>query len=503
MSRVCCSRRTLLTGSLAAIAGVGLAGCRAPGTAPHARVDTRGEVPMHTPLAIPPLAEASLADGVRTFELTAEAGDSSLVPGTRTPTMGYNGIYLGPTLRAARGDRLRVRVRNRLDVLTTVHWHGMHLPAAMDGGPHQPIPPNQVWTPEWTIDQPAATLWYHPHPHGATEEQVGAGLAGLFLVDDPAADHALPQEYGVDDLPLVLQDLRLAADGSRSTARSGNVGMLGDTVLVNGTYGARFEATTDRVRLRVLNASPARIYQLGLSDGGPLVQVASDGGLLARPVQTPAVLLSPGERAEVVVDLQPGRDRLLQAQPFDLGHGLPSTEIGTQDGFDLLLLHPADRLEPRAPLPDRLVEVDQPDADAAGAEREFELEGTEINDRRMDPQRIDFTVTANSTEVWTAVNGNGDRPHNFHVHDVQFQVLSIAGAPPPPHLAGRKDTVLLLPDLEYRLLLHFSDYADPVYPYMYHCHLLWHEDQGMMGQFLVLEPGQEPVGPPAMNHHGH
>src|SRR5699024_1570596 len=169
------------------------------------------------PLPIPPLAPSRLVDGVRTFTLTAQTGESALIagrPDVRTPTVGYDGAFLGPTVRMARGERVRVDIRNDLDVVTTLHWHGMHLPAEMDGGPHTPIGPAEKRTVEWEVRQPAATLWYHPHPHGKTEEQVLKGLAGLVLVDDEdAAATGLPHEYGVDDVPLILQDRLLDRDG--------------------------------------------------------------------------------------------------------------------------------------------------------------------------------------------------------------------------------------------------------------------------------------------------
>ncbi|MBM7093806.1 multicopper oxidase domain-containing protein, partial [Streptomyces sp. S12] len=136
-------------------------------------------------LAIPPLAESTVEqDGTRVFSLRMQAGETEFRDGVRTPTWGFNGTYLGPTLRAKRGEKVRVRITNELGEASTVHWHGMHLPARMDGGPHQMIAPGGTWTPHWTVDQPAATLWYHPHPHGKTEEHVRRGLAGLFLLDD-------------------------------------------------------------------------------------------------------------------------------------------------------------------------------------------------------------------------------------------------------------------------------------------------------------------------------
>jgi FtsP/CotA-like multicopper oxidase with cupredoxin domain len=117
-------------------------------------------------------------DGTRLFRLSAQEGTIGVLDEARTSTWGFNGAYLGPTLRAARGEKVAVEITNALPELTTVHWHGMHLPAAMDGGPHQPVEPGRTWRPTWKIDQPAATLWYHPHPHGTSEEHLTEAWPG-------------------------------------------------------------------------------------------------------------------------------------------------------------------------------------------------------------------------------------------------------------------------------------------------------------------------------------
>src|SRR5690606_15238070 len=207
-------------------------------------------------------------DGTRVFQLTVQAGSREFIAGTPTETWGYNGDYLGPTLRAARGERVAVEFTNSLPEATTVHWHGMHLPAAMDGNPHQLVEPGGTWRPTWTIDQPAATLWYHPHPHGETEQHVYRGLAGMFLLDDEDSRMpGLPAEYGVDDIPVVVQDKHIGSDGELLLDNDGNeIGLLGSTILVNGATGPYQEVTTESVRLRLLNGSTARTYNFGVAD---------------------------------------------------------------------------------------------------------------------------------------------------------------------------------------------------------------------------------------------
>jgi suppressor of ftsI len=485
-------RALIVTGSvLAAVAlAIGAAGCAAFGSP---AVSTIGAIDFETPLAIPPLAPSTVTtDGTRVFDLTAQPGESQFVDGVTTATNGYDGAYMGPTLRATRGEKVEVRFHNELTESTTVHWHGMHLPAAMDGGPHQPVAPGEEWDPAWTVDQPAATLWYHPHPHGETEGQVRSGLFGMFLLDDEAESALpLPKTYGVDDIPVAVQDVAFGGDGQLVPRDGGFIGNLGDRLLVNGTIGPYLDVTTDVVRLRLLNASSARIYDFRLSDGSEFDQIASDGGLLDAPFPTTEVQLSPGERAEILVTMTPGETVVLRSESPDYGGTLPffGGSAGSGDRFDVLELRAAASLAHVGEVPDALVPVERLDPATASTERTFDMDGTQINQHQMSMNHIDEVVELGATEIWNVTNGMAF-PHNFHVHDVQFQVLTIGGEPPPPALAGWKDTVYLRPNTQYRLIMRFDDYADPDHPYMYHCHLLRHEDSGMMGQFLVLEPGQ-------------
>ncbi|MER5456494.1 multicopper oxidase domain-containing protein [Micromonospora sp. NPDC002389] len=495
------SRRALLrlgalgvgAGALASVTGCDIFEPRGP-------IDTSGTVDFRNPLRIPELARPTRRDGVTVFDLTAQAGRTALVPGGDAETWGINGPLLGPTLRARRGETVRIDFTNRLDEATTLHWHGMHLPAAADGGPHQMVPPGGVWSPSWRVDQPAATLWYHPHPHGRTERHVYRGMGGLFIVDDDEESVLdLPREYGVDDIPVIVQDKTFDAKGRLlETSRRDN-GMVGDTILVNGTVGPVLDVTAERTRLRLLNASTARSYSLGFADGRGFAVIASDGGLLRAPVEMTRVLLTPGERVEVVVTMVAGETTTLRSYPQQLGLAAGrERSVGAADTLDVLLLRAATRLTPSAAPPTRLARIDALDASSAAATRRFELRNNLINRQAMDMNRIDTVVTVDTTEVWEVWNGH-HQPHNFHVHDVQFQVLSVDGRPPAPELAGWKDTIYLPPEVRFRLIMRFTEYADPTVPYMYHCHLLWHEDQGMMGQFVVVEPGQAP----GALHHDH
>ena len=457
-----------------------------------------------TPLPIPPLAESTVVDGTRVFSLTADEGQMEFTPGMTTPTWGYDGDYLGPTLRATRGEEVAVEVTNDLPETTTVHWHGMHLPAAMDGGPHQPIEPGGQWRASWRIDQPATTLWYHPHPHGDTEEHVLRGLAGMFILDDEhSASYGLPTQYGVDDIPLVVQDKRFAETGEFQFDSQGNeVGLLGDVILTNGAWGSVLDVTTENVRLRILNGSSARTYDFAFEDGRDFSLIGTDGGLLEAPFVTDHVRLSPGERAEIVVRLQPGTQTMLRSVPPDLGAVAVPAAYGGTDEFDVLLLRAAETLQPSLAMADRFAAIERFEEADADYERTFEVQNREINGVRMDMNRIDEVMQVDSTEIWNVTNRDLF-PHNWHVHDVQFQVLDIDGAQPPPELQGWKDTIYLEPRRRYRIMMRFEDYVDDDKPYMIHCHLLLHEDEGLMSQFVVSRRSPSRNPEPAGSGGGH
>ncbi|EAP98332.1 putative oxidase [Janibacter sp. HTCC2649] len=461
-----------------------------------ASIDTIGKVDFDRPLVIPPLAPSSVdTQGVRTFNLSMQAGETDLGRGGPTRTWGFNGAFLGPTLRATRGEQVRVNVTNRVGETSTVHWHGMHLPAAMDGGPHQPIAPGATWSPHWQVDQPAATLWYHPHPHGETAKHVYRGLAGLFIIDE-ANEVALPKTYGVDDFPVLVQDK--AFDGNQLDDTHGlfqSAGILGDTVLVNGTPGPFLDVTTQRVRLRVVNGSNARVYRFHFDDKRAYAVVASDGGLLPNPVETNELLLSPGERAEIVVAVRPGERTVLQSTP---PFADSNRFTGDTDRLDILELRGAAALRPSPAIPAVLAPAPDLADDPVAATRQITLNGSSTNFGKMDMGRVDIVARLDTTEVWAVTNSDG-QVHNFHIHDVQFQVIRYAGASPPPVLAGWKDTVLIRPGESVELRMRFTDFADADSPYMFHCHLLRHEDQGLMGQFVVARQG-EAVGGLHVDH---
>src|SRR5918995_2509231 len=346
-----------------------------------AKTSTVGELEFANRLTIPPLLEPRLDDdGPKVFDLELERGMSELLPGKRTETWGANGPQLAPTLRASRDDEVMPQVFNGIgEETTTIHWHGMHLPAAADGGPHQTIAPGETWSPEWTIDQPATTLWYHPHPNKETEDHVYRGLVGMFILDDPVADElALPDDYGANDIPLIIQDKKLEDDGSLDFSKGpiSPTGLLGDEILVNGTHDPHLKVRDERVRLRLLNASGARAFNVGFADGRDFRLIGTDGGLLEAPQPLDRIQLTPGERAEIVAEFDPGEEVVLRSFEPELGMNFFEGRFaGGDDSFDLLEIRAADALAPAPELPERLV-TQEPLAENEAAEvRRFELSG--------------------------------------------------------------------------------------------------------------------------------
>ncbi|HEX2255194.1 MAG TPA: multicopper oxidase domain-containing protein [Afifellaceae bacterium] len=466
-------------------------------------------------LRIPDLIDAR-SQG-QSIALRAQASRTFFFPGRESRTLGYNGSYLGPTLRVHRGDDVEIAVTNALGENTTVHWHGLLIPGELDGGPHQMIRPGATWRPVLPIRQPAATLWYHSHVHGRTAEQVYAGLAGLLLVtDDEEQALGLPSEYGVDDLPLVLQDRQF--ENGRLVLPEGMMtlmhGRRGDTLLVNGTANPVARVPRRLVRLRLVNGSNARIFDLAFGDDRTFHWIASEGGLLERPVELRSLSLAPGERAEILVDFADGRPVALETGPdtnAPMMMGMMKGMLARASDLIGRGQQPVLRFEPKGSegagtkVPERLVSREHVDVSDAVRRRRFVMTmgmggmmgrgmggrmmsggmgsgmGMHgINGRAYDMERIDEQVRLGDVEIWE-VSGEM-MAHPFHIHGVHFEVLSRGGAAPGVRDQGLRDTVVAQEAVE--LLVRFTQPAMTA-PFMYHCHILEHEDNGMMGQFVV------------------
>lgn len=427
-------------------------------------------------LNIPPILESDNANSSgRHYTLTMDEGRTEFKKGSQTATLGYNGSYLGPTIILKRGEDIKVTLRNDMSEETTLHWHGLLVPSEADGGPRQVIEPGMEREVQFKVKQEAATLWYHPHTMGKTAEQVYYGLAGFFLIkDDNESARDLPGDYGVDDIPLVVQDRSFTRDMQLDYLGAYNPdGTMGDTLLVNGTIHAAFDVTIERVRLRLLNGSNARIYNFRLGSGGSFLQIASDGGLLNAPLKMQSLRLTPGERAEIVVSLK----GIAPGDHLDL----------MTDGISVLRLNVKGEASVEAGIPATINDLPAA-SDNGTVDRRFVLFGrgeiASINGAKFDMHWVDEKGIANREEIWEVYNSPdmmGGMTHNFHVHGTQFRVLTRNGILPPPNERGWKDTVALDAGEKVRLLVQFQDEG----LFMYHCHILEHEDNGMMGQIEI------------------
>ncbi len=443
--------------------------------------------------------------GQTEFNLNLQQGQYSFLAGTTTATFGINGAYLGPTIRVSNTQKVLFNIKNDLGEDTTIHWHGAHIPAKMDGGPHQIIKSGETWQPNFTINQNASTLWYHPHLLGKTAEHVIKGLAGFFIVDDPISQQlALPKNYGVDDIPIVIQDRNINSDGTMpyylTMMRDVMRGYRGDKMVVNGAINPTLNSAAEIIRLRLLNGSNARTYNLGFSDKRSFYQIASDGGFLEQSVSLQRLRLSPGERGEILLDLRGDLNKTLKLMSYSseiqstLSLSPNMSDSLDQSNFDIMNFNIIRAGSNQLTLPDSLVSIQSIDQSQSTTSRDFVLRAGmgmnssasfTINNKIMDMARIDETIKLGDTEIWKIWNDSA-MAHPFHVHDVQFQVISRNGVAPAANESGWKDTVLVLPDERVEIISRFEDYADTETPYMYHCHILEHEDAGMMGQFLVV-----------------
>jgi FtsP/CotA-like multicopper oxidase with cupredoxin domain len=419
------------------------------------------------------------------FSLTASVARLSLVPGVTTEVYAYNGSVPGPTLELREGDDVVIRFRNDLPEETTVHWHGLHLPFDADGSPFHPVAPGEEYEYRFTIRPgTAGTYWYHPHPHHHTGPQVARGLYGGVIVR--AADDPLPAS--LTERLLILSDNRLLPDGSLDLpdthSHQGRVdfenGREGDVIFVNGQVMPTLEIRAGEVqRWRVINASAGRYYRLALP-GHTLTHVGSDGGLFERPVEVEEILLASAERVELLVrgSGAPGSTAVLQSLPYD--RYIPQTRPRDwNQPRDLLTLrHTTQSPAVAVRLPAVLRRVEPLDTAHATATRVMVMSQGFINGRLMDMDRIDVHASLGATEIWQIENVVG-MDHPFHLHGFQFQVIDRDGVPEP--FPSWKDTVNVPKRQVVRFIVRYDNYPGK---WMFHCHILDHEDHGMMG---VLE----------------
>ena len=450
-----------------------------------------GYSPFSKPLAIPALAQYSIdANGYKVFHLNIQEGTTQFFNGIQTRTYGINANILGETIRIHNGDKVKLVYTNHLSEPTTMHGHGMHVPAIMDGGPINKIQPGSSWSAQYRVNQKAATNWYHPHLMGATARQVYQGLAGFIIVDDYESDAMnLPREYGVDDIPLAIQDKRFDANGQIVYAPNMmdiRMGYRSNTMLANGVIQPYVDVPAKKVRFRMLNGSNSSVYQLQFSDGRAFSQIGVDNSFLEQSVTENAVTLTPGERADIVVD-------------FTGKKGDVVTLLNSATGAEIMQIRVSKDATTVSEIPQRLTTLVREDPASAVRTRQFVLNmatGSDgrmhmaINGKLMDLARIDEYVPKDEVEIWEITNTMG-LTHNFHIHSTHFFPLTRNGVAVPANERGYKDVIALPPHSTVRVIVKMSDYVDEKTGYMYHCHFLEHEDDGMMGQFAVTSGKSE------------
>ncbi|MBA4713919.1 MULTISPECIES: multicopper oxidase CueO [Citrobacter] len=505
-----------------------------------------------------PIPDLLTADASNRIQLIVKAGQSTFAGKTAT-TWGYNGNLLGPAVKLNKGQAVSVDIHNQLAEETTLHWHGLEIPGEVDGGPQGVIPAGGKRSVAFTPAQRAATCWFHPHQHGKTGRQVAMGLAGLVLIEDEEIRKLLlPKQWGIDDVPVIIQDKQFSADGQinyQLDMMTAAVGWFGDTLLTNGAIYPQHAAPRGWLRLRLLNGCNARSLNIAASDNRPLYVIASDGGLLAEPVKVTELPMLMGERFEVLVDVSDGN-------AFDLVT-LPVSQMGMAVApFDKP--HPVMRVQPllitaSGTLPDTLTSMPalpsldgltvrklqlsmDPMLDMMGMQMlmkkyggqamagmdhgkmmghmnndnmshgnmdhgnmnhgemgnmqhggmgNMKQDGTfdfhnanRINGQAFDMNKPMFAAAKGQHERWV-ISGQGDMMlHPFHIHGTQFRILSENGKAPAAHRTGWKDTVRVEGDVS-EVLVKFDHDAPKEHAYMAHCHLLEHEDTGMMLGFTV------------------
>ena len=513
-------------GGLAGVAVVGVGGYTlATRSYPQAGTLLSSQIPIPPPftrpLQVPAVLEpTSAANGVDTYDLVIRPGTQELLAGHQTEVWGFGGTFPGPTIKARSGRTTLVRTSNELPVPVVAHLHGGVTPPASDGYPTDLLLPLgtsagstaamaampgmggkkdpdalvATGTRDYTYpnEQSAATLWYHDHRMGFTAPDVWRGLAGFYLISDEAED-GLGLPGGKRDIPLMIADRSFAADGSllypsvdKTLMETPGVtsdymnGVLGDVILVNGVAWPYLEVDRARYRLRFLNASNARRYQLALSPqppgGGALVQIGSDAGLLPAPSAHDVIEIAQAERFDVVVDFS----RYRAGDVVTLTNGFGSGNTGRVMQFRVT----GDSVSDDAPVPRTLAAYQALRRSDAVATRTFGFldDGGvwKVNGQEFDPAVFAATAKAGTTELWRFMT---DFHHPIHLHAGHFQVLTRNGKEPGPYDAGWKDTVDVLPTEEVEVLVRFPQLTGR---YVFHCHNLEHEDMAMMAAIQVV-----------------
>jgi blue copper oxidase len=441
------------------------------------------------PLPIPSVTSGGV-------QLTAKSNSAEMLTDQMTSMLSYRDGLLGPTIVARKGETANVQLRNNLAEATNIHWHGLILPENMDGHPSDLVPAGNSFQYELPIQQRAGTYWYHPHVHGSTARQVFMGLAGMFIVHD-AEEDALGLPSGDAEIPIVIQDKRFSGSVLNYTPTGEEImtGYLCEQIVVNGISSPYASVRKGWNRLRLLNGSTARVYNLALSNGLPFHVIGSDGGLLPKAETTSGIMLGPGERADVLVDFSSAS---LGQEVFLVSNKFSRFDLQGRQFFNIMKFKVDSPASATFTMPATLSTIERLPASSAAKTRVFDISamlgGTggrggmarhSINGKTFEMERVDETVQAGTTEIWEFDNGAGDEIHPMHIHGVQFQVIERIGGRGEVISTekGWKDTVLLMPGERVKVIMTFPQYTGV---FVFHCHNLEHEDDGMMLNYRIV-----------------
>ena len=412
-------------------------------------------------------------------------------PNQTTKVNAINNSYPSPTVRIKKGETFSATFVNQLTEESTIHWHGLDVPTAMDGHPMDAVAPGNSFTYTFPIINRPGTYFYHSHAHELTGKQVYRGFAGFFIVEDENNSLGLPT--GNFDIPLLIQDRRsqhVPQFTYNPNMMETMTGFLGDKPLINGTPDAYFEVSKTLYRFRILNGSNARVYKIGFSDNSPFHIIATDGGLKDEAVKATSFMLAPASRVEILMDFSQhalSQSVTLKSLPFAEGGGTQGIELnllrfditGTQNSGGVVpnSMPPIQYYNPIEVVKKRDFVLTMVMGGGGGMHR--------INGRVFGMHRIDEEINLNDLEEWHIINNDNDEFHPMHIHGLLFQILSRNGnLNLLPEDKGWKDTVLLNPSEKIKVLVKFKTYSGI---YLFHCHNLEHENDGMMMNFRVKQ----------------
>jgi blue copper oxidase len=448
--------------------------------------------------------------------------EGQLLSGSGVTVQNLPGNYLGPILRVRSGTKVRIYFHNNLPEESVVHPHGLRVPEDCDGQPMQAIAPGQTKIYNFQVIDRAGPYWFHPHPMGRTAEQVAMGLAGLFYIWDDEEALAVPgAATGINDVPVIIQDRNF--DSGNQILYNPNMlwGYLGSRILVNGKANATSSLEPRAYRLRIINGSNARTYKLAWSNNMPLKVIGTDGGLLPAVLSKSYVMLMPGERVDVWADFSTlaSKQVILKSLSFDPGGGMMGgggmggrgmggggmmgSSLANGAAFNILTVNVGKKAATKpvlGPLPPITLHYDASNVANFNNPVPFTLAMQQmmtwtINGRVYDPMDVaeDEMVYRDVPIAWEWIN-NSSIPHPMHIHNVMFQVVQRNSSGTPSGYGtvnqgfldtGWKDTVIVWPGERVKIAMTFGPHMGM---YMYHCHILEHEDMTMMRNLMIMDP---------------